>query len=203
MNVCYTTITNNYDQLKDPRVVSEGWDYVCFSDRFIDSDVWQVHVVKDHNRLIKIKGYLYVFHELALYVDGSIEIIGDLNQFITEVPNWFTIWKHPHRSCTYKEGNAIVRLKGMNRTKVDNQLQRYKRNGLPGNWGLGANGIMLRDFSDRRVRRICDKWWREYTFGVKRDQLSLMYVFYKLGYKPNLFGNEVMNKYFIWGNHAI
>ena len=41
-NVCYTVITNNYDTLKDPLVVSKDWRYVCFSDRGFKSKVWEL-----------------------------------------------------------------------------------------------------------------------------------------------------------------
>jgi hypothetical protein len=96
----------------------------------------------------------------------------------------------------------VVRLKGCNRNRVDRQLKRYKNHSLPGNWGLGANGVMLRDLSDPDVQRINEMWWREFQRGVKRDQLSLMYCFWRLGKYPHLFSNQVFNRYFKWGKHG-
>ena len=30
--VAYTYIIGNYDSLKEPSVITEGWDYICFTD---------------------------------------------------------------------------------------------------------------------------------------------------------------------------
>ena len=201
MNTCYTIITNNYDSLKEPTVVSKGWEYVCLSDRMRTSETWKVHLIEGDNRDYKIRPYNVLFEGITLYVDGSMQIIGDLNELIEEVPTWFSIWKHPHRNCTYKEAKAVVSLKNQNKGLVDQQMQRYKDEGFPGNWGLGANGIMIRDTSDRGVRRICEEWWIEYGKGASRDQLSLMYCFWKRAVKPHLFRDFIMQKYFIWGAH--
>ena len=200
MNTCYTVISPaSYDELKPPRIISEDWQYVVFSDRHIESDVWDCIVTDKHNRDIKIRPHLALFNNLTLYVDGSIEIIGDLNQFITEVPTWLTLWKHPSRNCTFDEAATVIDIKGMKADKVWRQMARYKS--MPRNWGLAANGIMLRDLSDSKVIEICDMWWDEWERGAKRDQLSLMWCFYSLGYKPDLFDNSIMNKYFNWGRH--
>lgn len=199
--ICYTTITGNYDILKEPLVVSEGWEYVVFSDRFIDSDVWQCHITEKHNREIKILGHKEFFNVPTLYVDGSIQIKGDLNEFVSRIPQWFTLWKHPHRSCTYKEAQAVIRLKGCKPTIVNQQMNRYKKAGLPGNWGLAACGIMYRDFSDPVVREMCNDWFKEWEMSCGRDQLSLPYTFWKRGFEMDLFDNLTMNKYFNWLSH--
>lgn len=199
MKTCYTVITNSYDELKDP-YVSDGWQYVVFSDRHLDSDVWDCIITEKHNRDIKIRPHLEMFENLTLYVDGSIEIVGNLNEFVSEVPNWFSIWQHPHRQCTFDEAATVISIKGMNSKRVWKQMERYKS--LPRNWGLGANGIMLRDLADEKVKQICELWWSEFNRGAPRDQLSLMYCFWSMGYKPDLFDNSIMQKYFNWLSHA-
>jgi len=197
--ICYTTITNNWDILKEP-YISEGWDYVCFSDKFQNSPVWQTHVTSDHNRDMKIKPQDHLFAGLTLYIDGSIEVIGDLNEFIKEVGS-FAIWHHPERNCTYDEAKAVIRLKRSPRVTVHQQMKRYKECGFPEDWGLGANGVMLRDLSDLTIRRICREWMVEYKRSVPRDQLSLMYVCWKNGLKPHLFGRDIFSKYFRKHSH--
>lgn len=197
MPIAYTAIFNDYDTLKEP-YYSEGWDYVCFSDKPQRSLVWRTMLIDRHNRDLKIN---CPFNDLCLWVDGSIEIIGDLNEFITEVPLWFSIWKHPHRNCTYDEAEAVIKLKGMDPMQTNRMMLRYLDAGFPRNFGLGANGIMLRSTHDPAVQEICDMWWREFTTSPPRDQLSLMYCFWKSGYKPDLFENDIMNKYFKWLRH--
>ncbi len=199
MNTVYTVITGNYDQLKPPRVISQGWDYVVFSDKFLDVPPWNCTITEKHNREIKIKAE-DLYKGLTLYVDGSIEIIGDLNQFCSEVPNWYTAWRHPHRTTVKQEAKAVIRLKGCDPIEVNEMMARYKRSGFK-EMGLAACGVLLRDLSNPMVRKINNIWYNEWLNGPGRDQLSFMYAFFKAGYQPDLFDNETFNKYFKWGKH--
>ena len=198
--ICYTVITNNYDLLKPPRVVSKGWDYICFSDRHHDSKVWQTQVIEGDNRKVKILPQDELFTGVTLYIDGSIQVIGDLNEFVKEVGE-FAIPVHIERDCTYAEAKAVVRLKNIDRDTVKTQVSRYRDNGFPAHWGLGANGVILRDTSDIIMRRICRRWWIEYLRGAKRDQLSLMYTCWRHNIKPDLFSRKIFDKYFKKGKH--
>lgn len=200
MNTAYTVITGGYDELKPPKVISEDWEYVVFSDTFIDVPPWQCVITKNHNRFIKIKAE-DLFRNITLYVDGSIEIIGDLNEFIKEVPNWYSAWKHPHRSSVKEEAKAVVSLKGCDPIEVNEMMARYKKEGFRDNMGLAACGVLLRDLSDKSVRRINSIWYNEWLGGPGRDQLSFMYSFWKAGYSPDLFSDDIFNKYFKWGAH--
>jgi len=201
MKVCYTTITNNYDILKDPEYITPNWQYVVFADRHYESDVWECVITDKPNREIKIKGHVDLFKSLTLYVDGSIQIKGDLNVFISKVPNWFTLWKHPFRHSVYQEGQEVAKLKGIPKGRVKQQMNKYKKEGFPYHFGLYACGVMLRDFNDSEVRRLCDEWWEEFEKWVPRDQLSLPYVLWKNGYKADIFDQSVFDKYFHWGKH--
>jgi hypothetical protein len=196
--ICFSVITNGYDDLREP-YISKGWRYVLFSDQFVESDNWECYITEKPDREIKIKGYTELFHQPALYVDANIRIIGDLNEFRKEITGWFDIWKHPHRGCIFDEAKAVIKLKKADPVMVNHQMNKYGF--MPKHWGLGANGIMFRDFGDPVVRNICELWWKEYQQGSSRDQLSLMPVFYSLGLRPNFFNNEVFDKYFRWEKH--
>lgn len=198
--ICFTSITNNYDTLKDP-YISDGWEYVVFSDRYIEHPIWKCVVTDKHNRDIKIRPHLELFHTLSLWVDGSIEIVGDLNEFVSEVPNIYTAWKHPHRNCLYEELNAVVKMKGINPEEAKRQGNDYEIMGMPHDWGLAACGVLLRDLSSEWVRDMNEQWWSEYSKGIKRDQISYPFVFWKNGYQMDLFDNDIFNKYFKWGKH--
>ena len=45
----FTVITGNYDALRQPCVVSDGWEYVCFTDKAASGrhGVWQMVDVRD------------------------------------------------------------------------------------------------------------------------------------------------------------
>ncbi len=198
--ICYTVISNNYDHLKDPKIVSEGWEYICLSDQPIESDVWQYRHLECHNREPKIMAHEY-FDGLTLYVDGSISIYGDLNEFIAEVPGFMTAWAHPHRNCLFSEMDAVVKLKNIDSMEAHKQANQYLLDGMPKNWGLAGCGVLLRDLSDPIVGDLCEQWWQQYEEGVKRDQISYPYIFWKNGYRMDLFDQGVFNKYFVWHKH--
>jgi hypothetical protein len=43
--VIYTCIFGNYDLLRDPLIVNEKWDYICFTDQDIKSNVWIIEKI--------------------------------------------------------------------------------------------------------------------------------------------------------------
>ena len=46
MKVCYTVLFGDYEELKEPTIISDGWRYVCFTDQPLKSDVWEIVTVK-------------------------------------------------------------------------------------------------------------------------------------------------------------
>jgi len=41
--ICYTVLSGDYDNLKNPKVVTPGWKYVCFTDQDnVKSDIWEI-----------------------------------------------------------------------------------------------------------------------------------------------------------------
>lgn len=194
MPIVFTIITNDWDDLKDP-VPSAGWEYICYTDNpELRSNVWDVQVIDKPQREVKIKGYEYVGHEPALYIDGSIEILGDLNKFIRGIRHDWSLWKHPVRDCIFDEAKAVVEVKNQDKDEVAKQMLRYET--LPRHWGLGQTGVMYRDFSIEWVRKLSRLWWFEVANGVNRDQLSLSYCAWAMGKRPHLIPQSVIGNFF-------
>ena len=40
--VIYTAIIGGYDTLVEPDYKPEGWDFVCFTDKDLKSDTWEI-----------------------------------------------------------------------------------------------------------------------------------------------------------------
>jgi len=40
--VIYTAIFGGYDKLPEPTFIPEGWDFICFTDSNIQSDIWTI-----------------------------------------------------------------------------------------------------------------------------------------------------------------
>ena len=93
MNKCvYTIRFGGYDASHEPPK-SDGWDYIVFSDREIESDVWETRIVrtplgKEYNfmnaRYVYINSHRFVpEYDFSLMVGGQIHINGDLNEKAT------------------------------------------------------------------------------------------------------------------------
>lgn len=46
-NVIYTCLTGNYDGLKQPKYIYDGYDYICFSNEFSESHIgiWEIRKI--------------------------------------------------------------------------------------------------------------------------------------------------------------
>ena len=60
--VIYTSIFGGYDQLPDPIYTPKGWDFICFTDSDIKSNIWKIEKVpaiyEDSTRMLEnIKFY--------------------------------------------------------------------------------------------------------------------------------------------------
>jgi len=202
--IIYTVITNQYDTLKEPKVVTPGWRYICFSDHPIKSKVWELRKIKNLpgiDRRIKIKAHEYFGSGVVVYVDGNFRIIGNLDLFISQVPTTFSTLVHRRTDCIYKEAEVLLSRDLIDPDVWEKQKERYLQEGFPRGWGLGRNGILVRDLSDPKVRAINDAWWEEYEAGAKRDQLSLMYCFWKAGWRPDLLLPVASHLYFRLKKH--
>jgi hypothetical protein len=64
------------------------------------------------------------------------------------------------------------------------------------------NCIIVRK-NDIITQGINELWWQEYSTGSCRDQVSMPYVLWRLGVKPNYFRfHSRKNKYYRnWGEH--
>ena len=204
--IIYTVITNEYDTLKEPKVVTSGWQYVCFSDRPLKSKVWEIRLIDSNpgiDRMIKIKAHDYFDYDIAVYVDGSFLIKGNLDELIDHVPTTFSLPIHRRRDCIYEEAEFVLGRDMIAHEQWEEQKERYQQEGFPAEWGLGRNGILVRDLADPKVRALNEHWWREYENGVKRDQLSMMYCFWKANWDPDLLLASEFRNYFKLKKHNV
>ena len=89
----YTAFTGDYDTLKEPEVIDENCDYICFSDNpDLESGLWKIVLMEDstldNNRKAKqykllphkyLKDYKYSF-----WLDGTFKIKGSIREYIYE-----------------------------------------------------------------------------------------------------------------------
>ena len=213
--VVYTCVSGKYDNLREIKNKHQNVDYICFTDNFIESKTWEIKEIPKYlehlentkkARCLKINPHLFLSqYDISLWVDGNIEIVGDVFEFIhnTLKENVLYIPKHPQRTCIYDEKDIIIKLNKDTENIVNSQIEKYSFEGYPSNYGLCQSNIILRKHNDPDCVKIDKQWWNELLEFSKRDQLSFNYVCWKnqdieIGIlNPNL----MCSKYFQhWGH---
>lgn len=192
--VIYTCITGGYDKLIDPSFITYDFDYICFTDNLtITSNVWDIRPLpKEVDGLTNVKKQRYVKinphlllnnYELSIWVDGNVLIKGDLNEFLIQnvIGNDSSVYvpTHPTRNCIYDEAKAVISMHKDTPEIVNPQIEKYKKEGFPKNYGLLQSNIMVRLHNEDDCIKIMKNWFSELKEHSHRDQLSFNYVLWK------------------------
>lgn len=198
--VVYTCITGGYDNILEPSVVTPGVDYICFTDNpKMSSKTWKFRPVPDEllsyskvkqQRGVKILAHRYLSdYDISIWVDGAVIVKGNINEYLKTLDfNNYCVFipEHPARKCIYKEKEACVKIKKIKGDEValaEKQMQRYKDDKFPENYGLVQTNVMIRKHNDQYSKDLMEKWWSELKDYSHRDQLSFNYALWKLGSK--------------------
>jgi len=207
--VIYTCITNDYDTLKEPLVITDGWDYICFTDnKNLTSKTWKIvqmginSNMQLEQRKKKINNkYILDDYDLSIWVDGSICVNTNLDTFVeVNHKSDFSLMKHPSRSCVYQEGIACVQLSKDKKETIRTQIQRYALESYPHNNGMVATGVMIRTHTSE-VKEFCKRWYKELSENSIRDQLSFNYIDWLYPINYTTFGFGVLRNQFIINGH--
>ena len=114
-------------------------------------------------------------YELTIYVDGNIELVGDLYAFAQWVqcaPEDVLVYEHPFRRSIFDEAAACAHTGHDWWWRIDRQMAAYRARGLPANAGLFEAGVIVRR-NTPAMRTAMQRWWEEYSSGV-RDRKSVV-----------------------------
>jgi hypothetical protein len=225
----YTSIFGGYDNLIDDQFQMDGVDFICFTDRNIESNTWKViktnSIYNDPNRnakKYKILPHRYLSeYDWSIWIDGNIKVISDIRLMCDGDP--YKVYDHMQvfdkRNCIYDEAQAILNFGKINSERTpergiknwkDNpqliveQMNRYMVEGYPKNNGLATNPIIIRNHNNSDVIKNMEDWWTEIKYNSKRDQLSFNYIAWKNKFNfVYLQGDSRNNQYFVSvGKHA-
>ena len=215
--VVYTCVTGGYEDIIDPSFVQSDFDYVCFTDQTnTNSKVWSIRPIPDslkdlspvkQQRIIKICPHLFLLqYTSSIYVDGSIDITGNLNDFLSKYCNSdksVYIRRHPTRNCIYEEAVACINLKKDATSNIESQMNRYISENYPPQNGLVESGVIYRHHNDLYCIRLMELWKNEVINGSHRDQLSFNYCLWKVGDDGFQYVSLDLsnNPYFRWCSH--
>ena len=205
--VLYTAMTGGHDDILQPSIIADGFDYILFTNDIPEQQlgIWRVRHIpydnKDPRRVarwvkthphILLPDYDYsLWHDSNVVVDSQayFERIDDLiktNVLIASMD-------HNVRSCIYEEGFAVLNYRFDSIDNVLGEMYYLKKEGYPTNNGLIETNCLLRKHTDVNVANMCDDWWRMIEKYSKRDQLSFNYVVWKNDLKIKLILPERMN----------
>jgi hypothetical protein len=194
--VLYCVNFGNYDPLLDSTdygfMKKNGWDIVLFTDdTSVQSDsirtVIHVPIKYDDPRKTakdyKMRPHLYLSdYDISIYIDGRIYPAPELNRInvrrLCKDYN-FIIQRHRTRNCLYKEAEKVLGLKLDNESTVKRQVERYRKDGFPENYGLLESRTIIRWHLDDSVAKFGEYWFQMTMNGCRRDQMSFPYAHWK------------------------
>lgn len=192
--VVYTAVIGNYDEINQPQVVDDRFDYVLFSNDIKEQQVgvWQIKPVPYQNPIqTKVARWVKTHpeellpeYEASLWIDSNIVIrearVYDRFVELFKDKVMISTMKHFQRKCAYEEMFEILCC-GFEREKVVLQWGRLlRKEGYPKNNGLCETGVFFRTHNER-VAEFNRLWWGCIEKYSRRDQFSVNYVLWKLG----------------------
>ena len=204
----YTSLTNNYDNLYDPKYFNEKIDYYVFTDsNKIKSDKWNVVYLDDCEidprktaKIFKVLPHLFFpNYKYSIWVDGNIEVLSDYRDLVKNylISKSVAFFSHPSRNCIYEEAKHIKKLGYANKDIINVQMNRYLKLNYPKKNGLIAGRFIVRDHNDKKCVVLMEEWWNEINNFSIRDQLSFNYVLWKLDESCEVIKlDHFNNKYF-------
>ena len=222
--VVYTCITGNYDNIIEPSFITEGFDYICFTDNSgLTSVNWKIIVINDFpeglsnvkkQRYVKVNAHKFVSkYDLSIWVDGNIVIKNNLDFFLFHYCNddskSIFIPRHPIRDCIYVEGITCEKCGKDTAEHINPQMKRYKEEGFPEKYGLVQTNIMIRKHNSPECIKLMEEWWHEIENGSHRDQLSFNYVLWKehdngfMYIDKSTCNSEIFGCCYVHGNHIV
>ena len=187
----FSCLFGDYDQLNQAPKFA-GWDTVLFTDSIPKHNKgWQIRLIASDNPKLDSRRYKLLSHihlseyDLVCYIDANI--------ILKEEPPSNPVWlRHPRRKRVTDEANKLIKVGKLTKQESANLFRFFRQNRFVDNAGLYQNGFFVRNHSEKMNKLM------ELTFQVVekysyRDQLSLPYTTWKLGYRPEGTTNYYLN----------
>lgn len=188
--IIYTAIFGRYDNLIDPKNKFPNCDFVCFTDqKHLSSNIWNIKYIDSTgqsavalNRYYKMMPHLH-FEEYkhSMYIDANVRLLSSPHDLIGKYLSEYNIAcpSHEHRNCIYLEAIECIKRGKAPQNIVEAQMEFYRTEGFPLDFGLREMNVILRVHNDSNVIHLMEEWWKQFNFWSKRDQLSFFYVVWK------------------------
>ncbi len=212
----YTCITGNYDNVLQPKCIENNCDYFLITEtppkelgvyRWINvNEVISQNDLspKDKNRYCKMHPFeLFPDYDYSIYLDGSVQIIREITHYTTKVGT-IGLAMHRHRKSNdiYSESIFLSWLGAVDKQNLLIDMKRYMEEGFPKQYGQFECGMIVTDLHNSKAHELYINWYNEYMRSSKRDQQSLVYILWHMGYNAEVIGS-LSEKYNIGTNPDI
>jgi len=189
--VIYSCITGEYDYVREPNVITPGWDYIMFTNNVkLTSKNWEIRGLLFETKLdntryarkVKINPFdILPNYDLYFWCDANLEVSCNLDDFVNKYMDEnsdLAIMKHHMRSCIYQEAIACMQENKDNKDIIKKQMEIYMDDEFPTENGLVQTGVHIKK-PTTSVKKFMELWLNEILEHSKRDQLSFNYVDWK------------------------
>ena len=190
--VIYTAIVGGYDEIHQPLVIDNRFDYVLFSNDIQEKKigVWQIRAIEYHNddntricRYIKTHPEeLLPKYEFSVWIDSNVRILTPfLYERCLDLYNQGSViasMDHLERNCIYDEAFVILENYLEYESTILDWCHKLRREKYPRNNGLFETNVVFRK-NDKIIAKIDKIWWFYISQYSRRDQLSFNFVLWK------------------------
>lgn len=190
--VVYTALSGGYEVPLAHETLDPDFDYVLFSDCPItDCGFWEVRPMDYwHPEPVRMSRYVkthphkyFPEYDVAIWVDANVLIRGNLGNYLDFIDSDHTIplggIPHPQRNCIYDEAHILIDTKKDISSRVERQLEIYKKEAYPKKNGLIETNFLVIDLNSPNTDKVLNEWWTMIDKFSHRDQLSLNYALWK------------------------
>ena len=192
--VVYSAVVGHYDEVKQPTIIDDRFDYILFSNSIKECNVgvWQIRPICYYSNIpTKIARYVKTHPEellsdyvLSVWIDASVVIksnyIYEQAVFLSKSNYLISTHIHPELTCIYQEMLGICLAHWEYESILVNWGHFLRKEKFPRNMGTWETGVLYRMHSDEKIRKFDALWWWCIENYSRRDQLSFQYVLWKL-----------------------
>ena len=192
--VIYTAVAGAYDEIKQPLIVREDYDYICFVDECGCNEkcgVWQLRQIPFRHedptrraRFVKINPHIVLpEYDYSLWMDANVSIAEEFvyNRMddLIDAGIGVACFSHWGRDCVYDEALECLVLGLDDSWKIIGNILRLLASRYPRHKGLIESNVMFRHHTSGQIVAVDTLWWKMLARFSKRDQLSLNYALWK------------------------
>ncbi len=191
----YTAVVGHYDEIKQPLVIDDRFDYILFSNDIKEKEVgvWIIKPIPYSNPIqTKIARWVKTHpeellpeYEASLWMDSNIIITAayayDRVAELQSQNASLSTMKHHRRDCVYDELFELLCCRAEHENVVLRWGSKLRKEDYPQGNGLCETGVFFRNHKDDRVAEFDAFWWKCIEEYSRRDQFSVNYALWKLG----------------------